>query len=130
MDVLGWIWWMLWSLIGLVWSAVWFLLGGWVATLAQIAVIVLIIFGYRYGWRQAPQEAISRLSTLGRFGWAWLRSKDATTVRPAIPEGPPAARSPRRRSRSDRRQPGDIRINISTCLSLLMLAGLWMLAAL
>lgn len=129
MDVLGWIWWTIWSLIGLVWSAVWFLLGGWVATLAQIAVIVLIIFGYKYGWRQAPQEVLSRLGMLGRFGWAWVRAKDASTVRPAIPDRPDA-RSVRRRGRSGRRQPGDIRINVSTCLSLLMLAGLWLLTAL
>lgn len=121
MDVLGWLWWLVASFAGLLWSVAWFLLGGWVSTLAQIAVLVLVVFGYKYGWRRAPQELLARLGTFGRFSWAWLRAKEPPTPIPA-----PSAR---RRS-LDRRQPGDIRINVSTCLTLLMFAGLGLLAAL
>ncbi len=60
MDILGWLWWAVSSVLGLVWTIVWFLLGGWVSALAQIAVVVLIIFGMKYGWRQAPFEVWSR----------------------------------------------------------------------
>ena len=126
MDVLGWIGWLLLNLLGLAWSVAWFLLGGWVSTLAQVGVIVLLVFGYRYGWRRAPQEAMARVGGLGRFLWAWLRASD-----PGGPVGAaaPASRSPRTRAPA-RDQPGDVRINLSTTLSLLMLAGLWALAVL
>lgn len=126
MDVLGWLWWLLASLFGLVWSLVWFLLGGWVSTLAQIAVIALVIFGYKYGWRRSPQELLARLGTFGRFAWGWLRAKEFAV--------PPPSRHPAGAARSrgrvfEHRQPGDVRLNVSTCLSLLMLAGLTLLAA-
>ncbi len=126
MDVLGWLWWIVSSLFGLVWSLVWFLLGGWVATLAQIGVIVLVIFGYKYGWRQAPQEVLSRVGGIGRYAWAWVRKRE-------IPErtaAPPAAREPRSQRGMRRSQPGDVRINISTMLTLLMLAGLGLMTTL
>lgn len=126
MDVLGWLWWLLASLLGLVWSLVWFLLGGWVSTLVQIAVIVLVIFGYKYGWRRAPQELLARVGTFGRFAWAWLRSKEYASPPPPTRTAAPS----RSRGRVfEHRQPGDIRLNVSTCLSLLMLAGLAFLAA-
>lgn len=127
MDVLGWLWWLLASLFGLVWSLVWFLLGGWVSTLAQIAVIVLVIFGYKYGWRRAPQELLARAGAFGRFAWGWLRAKEyASPTTPPKRTVPDASRS--RGRVFDRRQPGDVRLNVSTCLSLLMLAGLTLLA--
>lgn len=131
MDVLGWLWWMLASLLGLVWSLAWFLLGGWVATLAQIGVIVLVIFSYKYGWRQAPQELMGRLAGFGRFAWAWLRAKEAASP-PPRPAGatPGGDRHADARGGWRRRQPGDVRINVSTALSVAMLAGLWMLSAL
>ncbi len=129
MDVLGWLWWLFASFVGLVWSVVWFLLGGWVSTLAQIGVIVLLVFGYKYGWRRAPSEALSRAGGFGRFAWGWLRARE-----PGAPAAVPtsvqsAARGRRARQRLARRQPGDVRINVSTCLTLLMLAGLWLVAA-
>ncbi|MEZ5817572.1 MAG: hypothetical protein R3D44_10850 [Hyphomicrobiaceae bacterium] len=125
MDVLGWIWWLFASALGLVWSVVWFLLGGWVSTLAQIGVIVLLVFGYKYGWRRAPAELMARTGGFGRFAWGWLRSKESRPAAPT-PTGSPKARG---RQRLNRRQPGDVRINVSTCLTLLMLAGLWLVAA-
>lgn len=129
MDVLGWLWWLLASFVGLVWSAVWFLLGGWVSTLAQITVIVLVVFGYKYGWRRAPIELMARMGNFSRFAWGWIRSGDG--ARPRMAEVSAEQRSSRRRSRrtTSRRQPGDIRINVSTCMTLLMLAGLWLVAA-
>ena len=39
------------------WSIAWLLLGGWVSTLAQILVIVFIVFAFKYGWRRAPLTA-------------------------------------------------------------------------
>ncbi|MGD9805836.1 MAG: hypothetical protein AB7E81_04850 [Hyphomicrobiaceae bacterium] len=126
MDVIGWLWWLFASVLGLVWSVVWFLLGGWVSTLAQITVIVLVVFGYKYGWRRAPAELMSRTAGFGRFAWGWLRSGDGS--RPPKSSEATGGKSAARRNIS-RRQPGDIRINVSTCMTLLMLAGLWLVAA-
>jgi hypothetical protein len=128
MDVLGWIWWLVASLVGLVWGLVWFLLGGWVSTLAQIAVIVLVVFGMKYGWRRAPAELLARVGTTARFGWAWLRARELPPQR-AVAQEPTAVRR-RRLLRADRRQPGDVRINLSTLLTLLAIVGLGLLAAL
>ncbi len=122
MEVVGWIWWLITSLLGIVWTVVWFLLGGWVSTLAQIAVIVLVVFGMKYGWRRAPNELFARFGTFGRFAWAWLRAREpgaGVTAEAAAP-----ARSRQRRTDDRRRQPGDVRINVSTVMSLLMIAGL------
>jgi hypothetical protein len=116
------------SLLGLVWSLAWFLLGGWVSTLAQIAVIVLLIFGYKYGWRRAPGELMARAGAFGRFAWAWVRSRELPPAAAPVRREREACRAPKGRY-FDRRQPGDVRLNISTCLSLLALAGLAMLAA-
>ena len=128
MDVLGWIWWLIASLLKLVFSLVWFLLGGWVSTLAQIAVIVLLIFGYKYGWRRAPQELFSRLGVFGRFSWGWLKARERAPVADPAPSDGKRRRGPRGRY-FDRRQPGDVRLNVSTCLSLLAMAGLAILAS-
>ncbi|MFM9938134.1 MAG: hypothetical protein ACKVP7_01395 [Hyphomicrobiaceae bacterium] len=115
MDILGWIGWLLWKIVGLAWSLIWFLLGGWVSTLAQIAVIALIIFGYKYGWRQAPQQILTRSAAFGRFVWAWVRARE-------LPAG--TARTEVREVYRDVRvkEIGDV--NVSTLLSLLVLAGL------
>lgn len=115
MDILGWIWWLLLKVLGLVWGIVWFLLGGWVATLAQIGVIVLLIFGYKYGWRQAPQEILSRASRWTGLAWSWARRRE--------PRSAGATAELRRyRQPAPRRAPGDV--NLSTLLNVLMLAGL------
>jgi hypothetical protein len=127
MDVLGWIWWVMASLVGLAWSLAWFLLGGWVSTLAQIGVLVLLVFGYKYGWRRAPQELLARLGGLGWRVWAWLRSRDPAALPPAVES---AGRGRSRAGFAQRHEPGDVRINVSTTMSLLMIAGLGALAAL
>jgi len=129
MDVLGWLWWLFASFVGLVWSVVWFLLGGWVSTFLQIVVIVLVVFGYKYGWRRAPTELMARMAGFGRFAWGWLRSGNVHRPAP-VSEHPARGGAPRRsRKHVSRRQPGDVRINVSTCMTLLMLAGLWLAAA-
>ena len=76
MDILGWLWWVVASAVSLVWSILWFLIGGWVSTLAQIAVLVGIIFFYKYGWQRAPAELAARVSTAGRFVWGWIRQRE------------------------------------------------------
>ena len=119
MDILGWIWWGLTSILGLAWSIVWFLLGGWVSTLAQIAVLVGIVFFYKYGWQRAPAEIASRVNSVGRFVWGWMRQRDpgAVTARGEVRE---VIRTVRVKETGD--------VNISTLLSLIMLAGLTVIA--
>ncbi len=120
MDVLGWIGWLLLKVAGLVWGLVWFLIGGWVSTIAQIAVIALGIFAYKYGWQRAPQEILARGGSAGRWLLGWVRTREPREAR-----APAAARSDsvRRSTRGFRpRQFGDI--NVSTLLSLLAIAGL------
>jgi len=129
MEVIGWLWWLIASFFGLVWSAAWFLLGGWVSTLAQIAVIVLVVFGYKYGWRRAPVELMARVGSFGRFAWNWMRSGDGARPASSIGRSASSASVPWSRRSVSRRQPGDVRINVSTCMTLLMLAGLWLVAA-
>ncbi|MFV0297936.1 MAG: hypothetical protein ACK5JT_17665 [Hyphomicrobiaceae bacterium] len=128
MGILTWIFWLITSFLGLLWSIVWFLLGGWVSTLAQIAVIILAVFTMKYGWRRAPQEFVARTGAFLRFAWAWLRSGE---VRPAPTTTPSVKRNEKRRRRAQkRRQVGDVRINISTAMSLAVIVGLGLLAAL
>lgn len=120
MEILAWLWWLVSSALGVVATLAWFLVGGWVSTLAQIAVIIGAICVMKYGWRRAPAEILGRAGTFGRFFWSWLRARD------------PAAGGPRVEVREVYRtvhmkEAGDI--NISTLLSLLMLAGLGLLVA-
>ncbi len=125
MDALGGIWWLLTGLLGLAWSLAWFLLGGWVSTLAQLVVLVLLVMGFKHGWRRAPQELLARVGSFTRFAWAWLRANEPPPRRPdPAPErrgGTPYARP---------RQPGDVEINLSTLMSLLTIAGLGLLTLL
>ena len=121
MDILGWIGWLLWTGLGLAWSLLWFLIGGLVSTHAQIAVVALVIFGYKYGWRRAPQEIATRAATFGRFAWAWIRSRELPTAG--------ARGEVREVYRTIRvKEAGDV--NLSTLLSLLMVGGLGLMALL
>jgi hypothetical protein len=124
MEFLGWLWWALAKLLGLVWSIGWFLLGGWVVTLVQLAVIGFVIYGYKYGWRRAPLEIARHGRTFGGFVWAWMRTRDvASASAPAKPrtELREVVGADRRRfGRS--KEVGDI--NVSTLLSVLALLGL------
>lgn len=120
MDILGWIWWALSSLVGLVWSIGWFLLGGWVSTLAQIAVVVGIIFFYKYGWQRAPAEIAARASSMGRFVWGWMRVREPGLAAAGRVEIRDAVRIVRIKETGD--------INVSTLLSVLMFIGLAVIA--
>ena len=125
MEILGWLWWLLVKLLGLAWGLIWFLLGGWVATAAQIAVIGLVIFGYKYGWRRAPEEILARSGAIGRYLWGWVRARE--TGGGASP-GRVEVRERQVIRTVRRKEPGDI--NLSTVMSVAMLAGLGLLAAL
>lgn len=128
MDMLGWLWWalgsllgFLWWVLGLLWSVVWFLISGWVSTLLQIAILAAVIFFLKYGWQRAPAELWRRGSAFGRFAWKWLSARETD------PAGTPREVQ-RERLRIVRvKEFGDI--NISTLMSLTMLAGLALLAA-
>lgn len=114
MDMLTWIFSLLWSVASLLGSLVWFLISGWVSTLLQIAVVVIAIYGLKYGWRRAPYEIWRRTSAFGRFFWGWIRARD-----PDAPSGV-EVREVVREVRV--REFGDI--NLSTAMSLLAIAGL------
>ena len=115
MDVIGWLWWAVSSALGIAWTLVWFLLGGWVSALAQIAVVAMIIFGMKYGWRRAPYEIWARAGSFGRFVWNWVRAREPGQAVASI-----EVREVIRVVRV--KEPGDI--NLSTLLTVLMLAGL------
>jgi hypothetical protein len=120
-DILGWLWWAAASVLGVVWGFVWFLLGGWVSALAQIAVVVLLIFAMKYGWRQAPYEVWSRVRSFSRFAWNWIRARE------------PGQQVERVRVREVIRtvrvkEPGDV--NLSTILNVLLLVGLCLVGTL
>jgi hypothetical protein len=134
MDILGWIGWLIYSLFALLWSVVWLLLGGWISTLAQIVVVLMAIFVYRYGWQRAPGELLCQVRALWRFGTGAMKATEAMA---AADEDRKRERSrtkaletgARTRSRLPRHR-GDVTINLSTALSVAMLAGLWIVSAL
>ena len=118
MDALGWIGWLLLKILGIAWSLLWFLVGGWVSTLAQIAVIVLVVYALKYGWRRAPIEIWQRTRAFGAFFWSWLRGRDPAQATSAV-EG-------RERVRIVRvKEVGDV--NVSTMLTLIMLGEILLL---
>ena len=113
MDIAAWLFSILLTALGLIWSLVWFLIGGWVSTLLQIAVLVFAIYGFKYGWRRAPFEIWRRTQTFLRFFWNWIRAREpdprpGVEVREVIREIPV-------------REFGDI--NLSTAMSLVALVG-------
>jgi hypothetical protein len=124
MDILAWIAWALFGVLRLVWSLVWFLISGWVSTLLQIGVLVAVVFILLYGWQRAPMELWKRGSTFALFVWGWIRTGGGD------PSQPPATREVTREVvRIVRiKEAGDI--NLSTLLSLAMLVGLALVAAL
>lgn len=128
MDILAWLWWLLMKALGLVWALAWLLLGGWVSTAAQITVIALAIFAYRYGWRRAPQELASRIVPLARMLWGWLRGREVAEKARTPPATSRADARKARRLRRTRRRPGDV--NLSTLMNLALVTGLWLLAVL
>jgi hypothetical protein len=120
-DALTWIWWALTSLLGIVWSLLWFLIGGWVSALAQIFVVALVIFGMKYGWQRAPFELWARAKVFGKFVWNWILAKEgsAPQTRVEVRETVRVVRV---------KEVGDV--NLSTLLSALTLVGLLTVGAL
>lgn len=120
MEFLGWLFSALLSIAGIVWSLVWFLISGWVSTLLQIAVLVVAIYGFKYGWRRAPYEIWRRTQTFLRFFWNWIRARE--------PDPRPTGEVREVIREIYVREFGDV--NLSTVLSLLMIAGVFSLTAL
>jgi hypothetical protein len=101
------------------WTLVWFLIGGWVSTLLQIGLLIGIIYYFKYGWQRAPTEIWHRAQAFVRFFWNWLRARE-----PQRPVPEPG----RQIIRIATKEFGDI--NVSTLLSLAVLAGAALLSQL
>jgi hypothetical protein len=113
MDVIGWLWWLLSTVVGAALTLVWFLVSGWVSALLQIALLIVAVFFLKYGWQRAPAEIWRRSRSFGRISMGWLRAgePDAAGQQPG-----PAVRIVKVKEFGD--------VNISTLLSLLSLFGL------
>jgi hypothetical protein len=114
MELAAWVWWAVSAIASAVFSVVWFLVGGWVVTLAQLAVLIGIVFAYKFGWRRAPLEVASRMRAMGSRVWPWLRQRE-----PRRDEAPSLRQG---LERQNGRQFGDI--NLSTLMSIAALFGL------
>lgn len=117
METAAWLASILLTVLSLAWSLIWFLISGWVSTLLQIAVVILAIYGLKYGWRRAPFEIWRRSQSFFRFFWSWIRARDPD-ARPDV-EVREVIREVRVRELGD--------INLSTAMSLAMLIGLVLL---
>lgn len=115
MDILSWLLWLVLSVLGVIWTVVWFLISGWVSTLLQIAILVIVIYSLKYGWQRAPHEIWKKSSAFGRFFWNWVRARDPNADRPAV-ETREVVRVVRGRDFGD--------ISASTLLTVLMMGGL------
>ena len=135
MDILSWIGWLLWGLLALLWSIVWLLLGGWISTAAQILVVAMGIFVYRYGWHRAPAELWRQTVAVWRFASGAMRASEALAEsredrkRSAVREASPGKTGSRAAHNAGVRHAGDVTINLSTTLSVMMLVGFWLMSA-
>jgi hypothetical protein len=120
MDIVAWAVWALLSLLGILWTVLWFLISGWVSTLMQVALLVAAIFFFKYGWQRAPAELWRRARSFGRLFWTWMRARE--------PQAAPVAGVGEVVRVVRVKEFGDV--NVSTLLSLLMLAGLTVVAGL
>ena len=117
MDILGWLWWVASTMVTGVLALIWFLISGWVSTLLQIALLVIVIYFLKYGWQRAPAEVWKRSRAFAGFFASWIRARD----------GDGSGREVAQTTRIVRvKEFGDV--NVSTLLSLLMLAGLLLAA--
>ena len=121
MEILAWVLWALVSLLGFLWTVVWFLISGWVSTLLQIALLVAAVFFFKYGWQRAPAELWRRARSVGGLFWTWMRARE-----PRAAQADVKVREVVRVVRV--KEFGDV--NISTLFSLLVLAGLVLVAGL
>jgi hypothetical protein len=113
MDILAWLWWVASTLVTGILSLTWFLISGWVSTLLQIALLVIVIYFLKYGWQRAPAEIWKRSRAFAGFFWSWIRARDTVASERATVQTVRVIKV---------KEFGDV--NISTLLSLLMLAGL------
>ena len=115
MEILAWVWWASSNLVSILWSLIWFLISGWVSTFLQILIVVGIIYVAKFGWRRAPFQMIRHAQTSGRMFWNWLRAKEglASTSSENVRDVVRVVHL---------KDVGDI--NISTLMTLTMLAGL------
>jgi hypothetical protein len=113
MELVSWLWWLLSYVAFGFFRLLWFLLSGWVSTLLQIALLIGVVYFLKYGWRRAPFEIWRHSKSFGRFFWAWLRAREPEN---SVQASEGALKVVRVKEFGD--------INISTLLSLLMLAGL------
>ena len=118
MDIFGWLLWLVSTLFTGILSLIWFLISGWISTLLQIALLVVVIYFLKYGWQRAPQEIWRRSRSFAGFFIGWIRAADSGISRQ---EATQAVRVVKVKELGD--------VNISTLLSLLMLAGLVLVAA-
>ena len=110
----------LWWFVSALWGVVWLLIGGWVSAALQIVVLVLAVFAYRYGWREAPHRAWRGARALGRWGWTWLRGAEA------MAGGEPQVREVEVIREIRVKEFGDV--NLSSLLNVALLLGLMLLA--
>ena len=89
MDILGWLWWLASTLFTGVLSLIWFLISGWVSTLLQIALLVVVIYFLKYGWQRAPAEIWRRSRAFAGFFVGWIRAAElrALSSREAAQDG-------------------------------------------
>ena len=120
MEIVSWIGWLLAALAGWIWSVAWLLIGGWVSTLLQLLLIVLVVFAFKYGWRRAPLELALRVRPLAGWLWRWVTSRERPSY--TNPSSTPEVRIIRVKA------PGDV--NLSSLLNVIMLAGMGLLWAL
>jgi hypothetical protein len=113
MDILGWLWSLASTLFIGTLSLIWFLISGWVSTLLQIAVLVVVIYFLKYGWQRAPAEIWRRSRSFAGFFVSWIRARDADASGREVVQTVRVVKV---------KEFGDV--NISTLLSLLMLGGL------
>lgn len=119
-TLLGALWWIVTTL----WAVIWLLIGGWVSAALQIVVLVLAVFAYRYGWREAPHRAWRGARAVGRWGWAWLRGAEAMAA--ANDGSEPRIREVEVIRTIRAKDFGDV--NLSSLLNVSMLLGLVLLA--
>ena len=119
MDVLAWLFSFILSAVGFAWSLIWFLISGWVSTLLQIAVLIVAIYGVKYGWKRAPFEIWRRSQTFFKFFWNWIRARE--------PEARGGVETREVIREIKVREFGDI--NLSTAMSIAALVGIALISA-
>ena len=119
MEFLAWVWWITATVFGFVLTVFWFLVSGWVSALLQIALLVAVIYFMKYGWQRAPSEIWRRTRSFAGFFVSWIRARE-----PAMASSPPPPTVQVVRTKEF----GDV--NISTLLSLLLLAELLLVTTL